>query len=285
MPSTQRQSVGEGLESLPLGQHVKDFLDYLTIEAGLSENTILAYGRDLRDFLRFCQPHRIRTLKQIKPVIVQKYMLRLATEDKSESSVKRGLVAIRMFLRFGKLTGLIDDDFAAILEGPKVWQKLPVVCSKEQVLALLEAPSAGEPYYLRDKAILELLYATGVRASELAGLKLSDLNLDIGYLRCLGKGKRERVIPMGRSAIAAARAYLAKLRPELAKPFSGEFLLLSRTGRALSRIEIWRLVKKYGARAGMGSGSCVGGLVEQKKGAGVPPGRVRRKTRGKTVSV
>jgi integrase/recombinase XerD len=156
-----------------------------------------------------------------------------------------------MFLRFAKLTDRIDDDFTAILEGPKLWQKLPTICSKKQVISIINAPSPDEPYYLRDKAILELLYATGIRASELGGLKTSDLNLDIGYLRCLGKGNRERVIPVGKAAIAATIEYLRELRPKLAKVHSGDFLMLSRTGLPLSRIEIWRLVKKYAIRAGM----------------------------------
>jgi len=156
-----------------------------------------------------------------------------------------------MFLRFAKLTGLVEDDFTAILEGPKIWQRLPIVCSKEQVMNLLNAPSPQEPFYLRDKAVLELLYATGLRASELAGLKRSDLNLDIGYLRCWGKGNKERIVPVGRAAVAATSEYLEQLRGRLAKPFSGDFLLLSRTGRAMSRIEIWRLVRKYAVRAGM----------------------------------
>jgi integrase/recombinase XerD len=156
-----------------------------------------------------------------------------------------------MFLRFAKLTGLVEDDFTAILEGPKLWQRLPVICSKQQVINLLDTPSPDEPFYLRDKAMLELLYATGVRASELAGLKTSDLNLDIGYLRCLGKGNRERIIPIGKAAIAVIVEYLTNLRPKLVRPFSGDFLLLSRTGRPMSRIGVWRLVKKYAIRAGM----------------------------------
>jgi integrase/recombinase XerD len=159
-----------------------------------------------------------------------------------------------MLLRFGKLTGLIEDDFSSMLESPKVWQKLPCVCSKQQVLELLNAPRADEPFYLRDKAMLELLYATGVRASEIAGLKISDLSLNIGYLRCLGKGSRERVVPIGKVAIAAIKEYLVRPggRPKLTRSaFSGDFLLLSRTGRPMSRIEIWRLVKKYAIRAGM----------------------------------
>ena len=262
MPSTQAQSAGKSeirkfdpeiFKTLPLGQNVRDFLDYLTVEAGLAKNTVLAYGRDLKGFLEYCRTKNINKLQQIKPAVIQDHMRVLSQGQKSESSIKRSLVAIRMLLRFARLTGLIEDDFAGILEGPKVWQRLPVICSKKQVLDLLNAPSPKEPFYLRDKAMLELLYATGVRASELAGLKLSDLNFDIGYLRCVGKGNRERIIPFGRVAIAATTEYIAKLRPELARsrPSAGDFLLLSRTGRAMSRIEVWRLVKKYAIRAGM----------------------------------
>ena len=251
MPSTQQQSVGEKLLTLPLGQNVKNFLGYLTIEAGLSENTVLAYGRDLRSFMEHCKSNHIKQLSQIKPAIIQDYLRVLTQDKKSESSIKRALVAIRMFLRYSKLMGLIKDDFTAILEGPKIWQRLPSICSKQQVVNLLNAPDPKEQFYLRDKAMLELLYATGIRASELAGLRISDLNLDIGYLRCLGKGNRERIVPVGKAAIEASIEYLTKLRPELAKPFSDNFLLLSRTGRPMGRIEVWRLVKKYAMRAGM----------------------------------
>jgi len=251
VPSTQIQSVGEKLLSLPLGQNVKDFLDYLTVEAGLSDNTILAYGRDLKSFLKYCKSNKIGRLSQIRPALIRSYLRILTKDNRDESSIKRSLVAIRMLLRFARLTGIVEDDFAATLEAPKVWQKLPIVCSKQQVSDLLNAPCSDEPFYFRDKAMLELLYATGIRASELAGLKTSDLNLDIGYLRCRGKGGRERIIPVGKAAIAATVEYLRDLRPKLAKPFSGDFLLLSRTGQAMGRIEIWRLIKKYAVRAGM----------------------------------
>jgi integrase/recombinase XerD len=251
MLSMQRQSVGEKLLALPLGHNVKNFLSYLTVEAGLSENTVLAYGRDLKGFLEHCKSSNIKHLSGIKPIIIQRYLQVLTRDQKGESSIKRALVAIRMFLRYNKLMGLIEDDFTAILEGPKIWQRLPGICSKQQVVNLLNAPNPDEPFYLRDKAMLELLYATGIRASELAGLKIPDLNLDIGYLRCLGKGNRERVVPVGKIAIEATIEYLDRLRPRLVKPFSDNFLLLSRTGRPMSRIEVWRLVKKYAMRAGM----------------------------------
>ena len=264
MPSVQTQEIAKKLDTLPLGRIVRDFLNYLTVEGGLSDNTIQGYGRDLRDFLEYSKANgstsspsraksrdKVSELCAITPTLIQKYLVTLARDNKAEASQKRGLVAIRMFLRFGKLNGLIEDDFTGILDGPKLWQRLPVVCSKKQMVDLLDAPSPKEKYYLRDKAMLELLYATGVRASELAGLKVSDLNLDIGYLRCIGKGSRERVIPLGKVAAAATLEYLKDMRPKLTKSFSGDFLLLSRTGRPMSRIEIWRLIKKYAARAGM----------------------------------
>jgi len=299
MPSTQIQSISQELLCLPLGQSVKKFLDYLIVEAGLSNNTVLAYGRDLKGFLKYCKSNKISRLQEIKPPLIQNYLRILAQEPKNTSSreceldpscvpstslgagvrdascekhtqyairntkyknkwepkagssIKRCLVAIRMFLRFARLTGLVENDLAGLLESPKIWQKLPCVCNKQQVINLLNAPCPDEPFYLRDKAMLELLYATGIRASELSNLKTSDLNLNIGYLRCVGKGNRERVIPIGKAAITAAIEYLTNLRPRLAKPFSADFLLLSRTGRPISRIEIWRLVKKYAMRAGM----------------------------------
>jgi integrase/recombinase XerD len=251
MPSVQTQTITKKLVELPLGRLVSDFLSYLTVEGGLSDNTIQGYGRDLRDFLEFCRISRVSELKGITPALIQKYMATLARNNKAEASTKRALVAIRMFLRFGKLNGLVADDFTGILEGPKLWQRLPVICSKKQVVDLLEAPSPKEKFYLRDKAMLELLYATGVRAGELAGLKVSDLNLDVGYLRCIGKGSRERVIPLGKVAAGATLNYIKDMRPKLMKPFSGDFLLLSRTGRPMGRIEIWRLIKRYAARAGM----------------------------------
>lgn len=251
MPATQTQSVSERIACLPLGEHVNRFLDYLVVEAGLAENTILAYGRDLIGFLEYCQEHDVTAICQVRPVVIQGYTRVLVEDEKAESTAKRCLVAIRMFLRFAKLTGLIENDFSGLLEAPKLWQRLPTICSKEKVVDLLSAPDPEEPFYLRDRAMLELLYATGIRASEVAGLNISDINLKIGYLRCLGKGRKERIVPLGRPAINAVIDYLGKLRPSLVKAGSGDVLLLSRTGLPLSRIEIWRLVKKYAHRAGM----------------------------------
>jgi integrase/recombinase XerD len=251
MLKEQTQSLCAKIKELPLGGRIKSFLDYLAIEAGLSTNTILGYGRDLKEFGDYCKQNGVSEITQIKPPLIHKYLQILTADEKAETSIKRALVAIKMFLKFGKLMNLLQDDFTTILEGPKLWQRLPTVCSKQHVFKLLEAPQPEEPYFLRDKAMLELLYATGMRASELAGLKIGDLNMKIGYLRAFGKGKKERIIPVGNAAIFCVQKYLDEQRPKLAKPASGDFLLLSRTGRPLGRIELWRLVKKYALRSGM----------------------------------
>ena len=183
--------------------------------------------------------------------MIYNYLRTLSKERKAETTISRALAAVKMLLRFGVLTGLVPEDFTSIIEGPKHWQRLPVVCNKEKIMDLLETPTAGDTFYLRDKAVLEMLYATGMRASEVAGLKISDLNFSIGYLRCLGKGKKERIIPLGKVAIEVTRLYLQDLRPRLTKPQSRDFLFLSRTGRAMNRIDIWRMVKKYARRADM----------------------------------
>lgn len=250
----QLQAIIERIQALPMGQHVGQFLHYLQVEAGLATNTVLGYGRDLLGMLQFCDARSVKAVSQIDPVLIQAYMQHLAEGSRADTSIKRFLAAVRMFLRYCKLRGLIQDDLAMILDGPRIWQRLPTVCSKSQVCQLLDSPSPEDPFYLRDKAILELLYATGLRASELAGLSIQDLNLQIGYLRCIGKGGRERVIPVGQKAIDAVWQYLADLRPKLVGPPSGHHLFLSRTGKPLSRIEVWRLVRKYALRAGMPRG-------------------------------
>jgi integrase/recombinase XerD len=251
MVSTQLQTLHDRLLAEALGTTIGQFLDYLAVEAGLSENTRLAYGRDLINFARYCKSNHVSSLEHVKPKLIYNYLRTLSKERKAEASISRALVAVKMLLRFGMLTGLIHKDFTSIIEGPKLWQKLPVVCGKEKVIDLLQTPNEADPFYLRDKAILEMLYATGMRASEVADIKVSDLNFSIGYLRCLGKGKKERIIPLGKVAIDVTTRYLQDLRPNLVKPHSSDCLFLSRTGRAMSRVDIWRIVKKYARRAGM----------------------------------
>jgi len=249
--STQVQNLNEKLNEQSLGGIIQTFLNYLTVEAGLSSNTILGYGRDLRDFAIFCDSKEIKQPSQITTATLYDYAKSFARQSKAEASINRSVVAIKMFMRFCKMSGHVKDDLAVFMESPKLWQKLPVICSKDQVAKLMDCPDEKEPYLQRDRALLELLYATGTRASEVAGLKTGDVNLKIGYIRCLGKGNKERIVPLNKAASAAVELYLEQLRPKLVKPCSGDSLFLSRTGKALSRIEIWRIVKKYARLAGL----------------------------------
>lgn len=263
MASAQVKNLYWKLSQTEMGRTVTGFLDYLNVEAGLSENTILGYGRDLAAFLDYCMDHSVGKIESISPETIfgfiryqagQRTNGKIIGPAKSEATINRSLVAVKMLLRFSLMTGLIKDDFISVLEGPKPWQRLPVVCGKEKVLQLLKAPTNEDPFYLRDKAILEVLYATGARASEVAGLKVQNTNLRIGYVRCLGKGNKERIIPLGKTATGVISDYLEDAdtgRGKLIKPHSKDALFLSRTGRALDRIEIWRIVKKYALRSGM----------------------------------
>ena len=251
MVSTQLETLKNRLTAAGLGQTVRSFLDYLRVEAGLSENTILAYGRDLVAFAKYCNLQHVKKIDQVQPETVYRYMHTLSAEGRAESSINRAIVAVKMLLRFAVMTGLMEENFTSVLEGPKLWQKLPTVASKDQVACLLNAPVEEDSFYLRDRALLELLYATGARASEVANLKVADLNLSIGYVRCFGKGSKERIIPLGKMAIKAVKDYLDGSRLELLKPFSDDYLFLSRTGRGMDRIDVWRTVKKYALRAGM----------------------------------
>ena len=251
MLTTQVNTLRDKLRALSLGRVIDTFLDYLTVEAGLSSNTILAYGRDLLKFAEYCHSQNVNTLRDILPTTAYSFQHYLSDCGLAENSISRNLVAVKMLLRFGLLTGQITEDISDRLESPKLWKKLPAIASKDQVFRLLAAPVPEDAYYLRDKALLQVLYATGARASEVIGLKTKDANLNIGYVRCFGKGRKERIVPLGKMAAETITAYLHELRPQLEKSHSGDMLFLSRTGRGLDRIELWRIVKKYALRAGM----------------------------------
>jgi integrase/recombinase XerD len=163
-------------------------------------------------------------------------------------------VALKMFYRFLRLEERGDPQAVELLSSPALWVKIPQVLSPESVEKLLAAPVPGDRFYLRDKAILETLYATGCRASEVVGLKLADLYLEASFCKCLGKGSKQRVVPLGKSAIKALRAYLEQLRPRLARAVDDvPWVFVSRGGQVLTREMLWVLVKKYVRRAGLNS--------------------------------
>ncbi len=239
--------------SLPLeaSRLLGGFLDYLQAECGLSNNTRLAYGRDLKRFLSFLSRRR-RQLDRLTPRDIEEFLQQDRTAGLSDSSVARGLAAVRMFCRFLVLQNVLPRDASASLEAPKKWNRLPTVLDDASARTLIQAPQADRDVHApRDQAILALLYATGIRAAEVAGMKGSDLNANLGIVRVLGKGGKERIVPVAPQALEAVQEYLAHHRPSLATAESGERLFLSRTGRALSREDVFRIVRKYVHRSAL----------------------------------
>ncbi|MEE9234168.1 MAG: site-specific tyrosine recombinase XerD [Candidatus Acidoferrales bacterium] len=231
--------------------HVATYLNYVRVERGLAPNTLAAYGCDLEKFARFCQSRNL-TLRRLGRQHVVDFLGQLYQQGLDSRSVARTLVAVRNFFRFLRQEEEIRHDPTEHIESPRVWKRLPKFLSLEEVERLLAAPQD-----LRDKAMLEVLYATGVRVSELVHLKVSDVQLDAGYLRCLGKGNKERVIPLGRKAIAALEVYLREGRSQRARRGrraqggASSHLFLSRRRRGMTRENFWRLLRRYGRAAGL----------------------------------
>jgi len=231
---------------------VRQFVQYLVSECGLAANTVDAYQRDLTGFIALLDDIDIVQPARITPEVVRSFLVRLSERRLALSSIARHLVSVKMFLRFLFTTGVLVDDIAALLDTPKKWHNLPRTLRARQVEALLAAPQPGEPFYARDRAIVEMLYATGMRVSELADLTIDNLNLRIGYVRVFGKGRRERIVPLGTHAMQATEQYLRSLRRILAEAGEDEQrVFLSRTGRPLDRTNIWRLVNRYASIAGL----------------------------------
>lgn len=229
---------------------VKQFLDYLFVECGLSGLTVEAYKGDLCRFVATLRDLDV-DYTEIDIDAVSHHLMRLQDEGMSVASIARHLAAIKMLLRYLHGEKKLTRDVATLIESPKKWHNLPTTMHYSEVEALLAAPVESDEYFLRDKAILELLYASGMRVSELTGLTLDSLNLNVGYVRVLGKGRKERIIPVGRTALQAVQRYLEVLRPQLLTPHSGEALFLSRTGRPMERSAIWRMVRKLATEAGL----------------------------------
>jgi integrase/recombinase XerD len=227
------------------------YLDYLTVEKGLAPNTIEAYRADLA---RLDQSIGRRRVEQAKRDDLLRMMRKMRLDGRSPRSVARWVVAVRGFFTYLVAQGCITEDPAAHIDAPKTWKSLPKVLDGADVEALMATPDRSHPRGLRDAAMLELLYATGLRVSELLRLRLGDIHLDAGYLRCWGKGSKERVVPLGSQADAAVQQYLADGRPVLLKAQRSEFLFVNRQGGALSRQGFWKRIKLYGIEAGIAQG-------------------------------
>lgn len=223
---------------------VKRFLDYIFLECGLSGATVTAYKHDLGEFWNSVETNDV-SAEDISMEDVQRHLMELQRRGLAISSIARHLAALKVFLRWLHAERILRKDIASLIEGSKRWKTIPHTVRYNQVEALLNAPDPKAEFYLRDRAILEMLYATGMRVSELVGLQMSQINLKLGYLRCFGKGRKERIIPVGRCAIETVNEYLENLRPRLPNAGQSEALFLSRTGKMLDRTNIWRLVRKY----------------------------------------
>ncbi|WP_231742694.1 site-specific tyrosine recombinase XerD [Stieleria varia] len=236
--------------SQPTDTHREEFLKYLRGECHLADNTIAAYGRDLTKFFEWLGD---RSLARIAVGDLTNYMGTLQAAQLAPSSMARNIVAVRTFFKYLQLEGVVIENPADLLAAQKMWQRMPGVLSRRQVDAFLAAPRKSDSFYLRDVAMLEVLYATGCRASEVCNLRVRDLSLPQRHLRCEGKGGKQRMVPVGTKAIEAIERYMSDLRGELAEKalHPPEELFLSRGGRALDRIQLWRLVKRYARRVGI----------------------------------
>lgn len=231
---------------------IKEFLDYLSVERGLSKNTITSYGEDLEKFACYIESKGINNLDSIKRSDITKYMLHLKDSGLSSNSISRNLVAIKVFYKFLVREGLLKIDIAGVLESPKLVRPLPEVLSSSEVDKLLSMPNGHDWMGIRDKAALEIMYATGLRVSEMVELLNKNVNLDIGFLKCSGKGGKERIVPLGKKARLSTQKYLQKSRPKLVKGKVDDHLFISRIGRKISRQSFWKMVKKYASLAKIG---------------------------------
>ena len=221
------------------------FLDSLAVERGLSGNTIQAYQRDLLHHLRFLNSQGIRELTAVEESHLIVYLGRLRRSSAAPATVMRKLSALRTFYRYLVREEVISTDPTSNLPAARRLHRLPSVVSIEDVNRLLAQPDPSSPRGLRDRAMLELLYATGLRVSELLGLTRGSINLDLGLVRCIGKGSKERIVPVGRPAIEAIRCYLASRRD------AAPALFLGNKGRPLTRVAFWRVVGRYARQAGI----------------------------------
>lgn len=232
-------------------EYLSKYLSHLSIEKGLSRNSLLSYENDLNRYLKFLQTQKVESPEKIKPDHISQLIWQLRQKNLKANSISRNLSAIRGFHRF-----LVKEEFSSVdptlvLESPKIGRKLPLILAYPEVNKILEQPDVLSFLGLRDKAILEIMYACGLRISELIGLSVNDIFLKEGFIRVLGKGSKERVVPVGSEAIHWLKRYLVKSRPNLAKQFSQNILFLNNRGQRLSRMGVWKILKFYVDKAGI----------------------------------
>jgi integrase/recombinase XerD len=228
---------------------IKRFLNYLAVEKGLAKNSLESYERDLRKYFHFM---KTKSVDDISRTDVVSFQTRLSAEGIATPSLARSLSAIRGFHKYLMLDGFARMDPTVTIETPRGWKRLPKTLSSTDVDSLLNQPDLSAPIGLRDKAMLELLYATGLRVSELVGLRIPDINLERGFLIVMGKGSKERAVPMGEIAITAIKQYLAHARQTLLNGKDSGLLFISSKRRGITRQMFWERIKFYTIKAGIG---------------------------------
>jgi integrase/recombinase XerD len=231
-------------------QWVPGFLDYLRAECGMAGNTIKAYQADVIMFWSWMETRPEQTIWSVTLQTLSEYMAWLHDQRYAATTIARRLVSLKMFFRYLVIEGVLQESTAELINSPKLWQNLPYVLSPDKVDQLLMAPVSQDRYMLRDRAILAMFYATGCRASEIAGMKLSQVYLEEGYCKVRGKGNKERMVSLNPVVHAALEAYLKHERAEMTKHRTCEELFVNRSGRTLTRITLWKIVKRYAARIG-----------------------------------
>lgn len=232
---------------------LREFTDWLRIECGLADNSLKAYSRDLRDLVAWLDGQGVSEVDAVTIGHIQAWLQHLAQREYATSSIARKLAAVRAMWKYLFTNGRTRNDLVHLLEAPRIWHRLPRIVDPAQVGMVLEEPGEGDSLGVRDRAILELFYACGLRVSELAGLTLKDVNLQVGFVRCIGKGRKERIVPIGGPAATAIQEYITGLRSKLTRQAYSDRLFVSRTGKPLDRHNIYRLVQRYARRAGVSS--------------------------------
>ena len=231
---------------------IAEFINYLSVERGLAKNTLMAYGRDLEAYAADLQKqYGLKNPEGIKREQITSYMQAQKKAGLSPTSISRSLAAIRMFHRFLVRENFSKEDPVDLVDTPKTWKRVPDVLSQIEVDAMIKATEGRDWQSVRDKAVLELFYASGLRVSELVDLRVDSVNFDMGFVRCVGKGSKERLIPVGKSAMEALAKYLKGARVKVLKGRSVDSLFISRLGKKISRQSIWKVIKFYAHKAGI----------------------------------
>jgi integrase/recombinase XerD len=234
-----------------MNEYLDLFLNYIVVEKGLTENTLQSYSRDIMKYLVFLEGRGFENPERIRPLDIASFIAHLKDAGLGARSRARALSSVRMFHKFLIIEGYCETNPSTIIEAPRTLRKLPDILSMREVDSLLGATDGIDATDVRDRAMLELLYATGLRVSELVNLRISDVNTSAGYLLTFGKGNKERLVPMGESASASVAAYVAAVRRVQDRSGDNEFLFLTRLGDRMSRQAFWNIIKKRALKAGI----------------------------------